>query len=65
MGLISPPASVVHPDTQLASVLRASAQGILNQVAAPVSAALQLAIFAHHLPMGDTASYVAVGATVQ
>ena len=27
--------------------------------------ALQLAIFAHHLPMGDTASYVAVGATVQ
>ena len=34
---------------------------------APVCAApaLQLAIFAHHLPMDDTASYVAVGATIQ
>ena len=56
---------VVHQDARLVSVLRASAPATLNQMAAPIAMALQLAMFGHFLSTESVAAWIAIGATVQ
>ena len=58
-------ATMVHEDAGLFSVLRASAPATLNQLAAPIATALQLAMFGHFLPTESVAAWIAIGATVQ
>ena len=43
----------------------ATAPATLNQLAAPVATALQLAMFGHFLPTAAVAAWIAIGATVQ
>ena len=56
---------MVHEDAGLFSVLRASAPATLNQLAAPIATALQLAMFGRFLPTESVAAWIAIGATVQ
>ena len=56
---------MVHEDAGLFSVLCASAPATLNQLAAPIAMALQLAMFGHYLPAEFVAAWIAVGTTVQ
>ena len=56
---------MVDEDAGLFSVLRATAPATLNQLAAPVATALQLAMFGHFLPTASVAAWIAIGATVQ
>ena len=56
---------MVHEEAGLFSVLRATAPATLNQLAAPVATALQLAMFGHFLPTASVAAWIAIGATVQ
>ena len=56
---------MVHEDAGLLSVLRASAPATLNQLAAPIAMALQLAMFGRFLPTESVAAWIAIGATVQ
>eukprot|EP00964_Phaeocystis_antarctica_P153491 scaffold121781_cov72-Phaeocystis_antarctica.AAC.1 len=57
--------TMVHEDAGLLSVLRASAPATLNQLAAPIAMALQLAMFGRFLPTESVAAWIAIGATVQ